>query len=183
MNRLWSAVSLLEFVAAGLIAAPSCATAQGVVGWPAGSPAAIVQGPTLNATLRNALQATSDQVRVVTRTATDVGRRAKGAFYQSQDLANDYQNLQFHFQNLRATFNVAGELALQLQSARAANATAELTAGLDIISEAFAPVQKELQTGAANRDTVVSMCQVLNLALNEWQKELKKNSVRLGMIR
>lgn len=183
MKRRGSTFSLLGFAAVGLAMAPSRAIAQVVAGWPAGSPASIVQGPTLTATLRNAVQATSDQVRVATRNAAEVGRRARGASYQMQNLSNDFQTLQFHFQNLRATSNVAGELALQLQSARAANAAAELDAGLNIISEAFAPVQQELEAGTANRNTVINLCQVLNLALNEWQKELKRNSARLGMIR
>jgi hypothetical protein len=40
-----------------------------------------------------------------------------------------------------------------------------------------------LQAGMANRDTVVRMGQVMNEALLEWQKELKKCSARLGTIR
>lgn len=183
MNRIKSAPNAVGIAAWMLAAASSPAIAQIVAGWPVATPLPIVQGPTLAATLRNAVQASSDQARFVAQTATEMGRRARGASYQMQNLSNDYQSLQYHFQNLRATFNVAGELALQLQSARAANAAAELDAGLNIISEAFAPVQQELQAGAASRDTVINMCQVLNLALNEWQKELKKNSSRLGMIR
>lgn len=183
MSQFRYSTCVFGIAALVLAAAPSPATAQIVAGWPVGTPLPIVQGPTLAATLRNAVQASSDQARFVAQTATDMGRRARGASYQMQNLSNDYQTLQFHFQNLRATFNVAGELALQLQSARAANAAAELDAGLNIISEAFAPVQQELQAGAANRDTVINMCQVLNLALNEWQKELKKDSRRLGAIR
>jgi pullulanase/glycogen debranching enzyme len=45
------------------------------------------------------------------------------------------------------------------------------------------PVQRELQAGRVNRDTIVRMCQVLDEALLEWQKELKRCSSRLGTIR
>ena len=100
-----------------------------------------------------------------------------------QDFSTDYQNLLVQFESLRATFHQLAQLAVQLQTARAANAVAELDAGLNIISEAFAPVQQESQAGTLNRDTIVRMCQVLSEALKEWQKELKKDTSRLGMIR
>jgi len=125
----------------------------------------------------------SDQSRLAAQFAKDMGQRARSPGYLMQNLGNDYQNLEFHFQNLRTTFNALDELALQLQSPRAANAAAELQAGLNIIAEGFAPVQQEMQTGTLNRDTILRMCQVLNEALLEWQKELKKCSSRLGVIR
>jgi hypothetical protein len=81
------------------------------------------------------------------------------------------------------TFNAVADLARQLQNARSANAAAELQEGLNIIAEAFAPVQQEMQTGTVNRDTVARMCLILNEALMEWQKELKRCSSRLGSIR
>jgi hypothetical protein len=144
---------------------------------------AFLQGPTLAASLRNGVQAVSDQARLTARTAADMGQRAGGGGYQMQNFEADYQNLRLQFQNLRFTFAAAGELVVQSQSARAANATAELDAGLNIIAEAFLPVQQELQTGNVNRDTIVRMCQTLNQALDLWQKELKKSSARLGYIR
>jgi hypothetical protein len=182
-SRLWQIFPALGTAVLLAASIPESASSQVAVSWPAGSPVAIVQGPTLNATLRNACQATSDQVRVVMRAASDAGRRSKGAWYQAVDYANDFSALQVHFQNLRATFNVAGNLALQLQSIRAANASAELSAGLNIIAEAFTPAQQELQSGTLERETMTSLCQVLGLALAEWQKELKKDTARLGMIR
>jgi hypothetical protein len=156
--------------------------AQIAPGWPVGAPPPF-QGATFGATLRNAAQATSVQARLTRQTAVDMGRRARSAGYQLQTFWTDYQNLQFQFQGLRATFNVLGELVLQLQNPRAANAVAELDAGLNIIAEAFTPIQQEIQAGMVNRDTVVRTCRVLDQVLTEWDRELKKNSPRLQRIR
>jgi hypothetical protein len=182
MNPFKSAVWVIGIVATWLVIAPLCATAQVVGGWPVGA-TPIVQGPTLADTVRNAAQATSDQVRITARVAVDMGGRARSGGYRMQDFSTDYQNLLVQFESLRATFHQLAQLAVQLQTARAANAVAELDAGLNIISEAFAPVQQEFQAGTLNRDTIVRMCQVLSEALKEWQKELKKDTSRLGMIR
>jgi hypothetical protein len=148
-----------------------------------GAPPPFVQGPTFSATLRNAAQATSVQARVTRQAAVDMGRRARSAGYQMQTFSADYQNLLFQFQGLRSTFNLLGEMVLQLQQPRAANAVAELDAGLNIIADAFTPVQQEVQADTVNRDTVVHMCRVLDRVLFEWDKELKKSSMRLGTIR
>jgi hypothetical protein len=169
--------------ALGLAIAPLPATAQAVSPWPAGMPPPFLQGPTLADTLRNGAQASSDLARLTAQTAYELGRRARSPGYQMQNLWNDYQNLEHQFQNLRATFHAVAQLALQLQTARAANAAAELEAGLNVISEAFLPVQQEMQAGAVNRDTVARMGRVLHEALGEWQKELKKCSSRLGTLR
>lgn len=177
------AVLGIVWIALGLAVAPRPATAQLVAPWNAAPPLPFLQGPDLASTLRNGVQMASDLSRFTAQTATDVGRRARSPGYLMQNLAADYQNLLFQFQNLQNTFRAVAGVARQLQSARAANAAAELEAGLNIISEAFGPVQQELQAGKGNRDTVVRMCQVLNEALLEWQKELKKCSSRLGVIR
>jgi hypothetical protein len=181
--KLTSLVWRSGLVALWLAIAPLPATAQAVSPWPAGMPPPFLQGPTLEATLRNGVQTASDQARLTAQAATEMGRRSRGVAYQLQNLWNDYQLLEMQFQNLRTTFSAVAGLAAQLQSARALNAAAELEAGLNILSEAFAPVQQELQAGTLNRDTVQRMCQVLNEALLEWQKELKRCSSRLGMIR
>jgi len=166
-----------------LTLAPLRAPGQAVSPWPAGTRAPFLQGPTLEATLRNGVQASINQARLTAQTAKEMESRAKGVGYQRQNLWTDYQNLEIHFQNLRTTFHAVANLSLQLQSASAANAAAELEAGLNIISEAFVPVQQEMQAGTVNRDTVVRMCQVLDEALLEWQKELKRASSRLGTFR
>ena len=148
-----------------------------------GTPSSFVQGPTIADTLRNGAQASSDQARMTAQTAVEMGRRARSAGYQSQNFAADFQNLQFQFQNLRTVFSQVAAFVPQLQSPRASNAAAELDAGLNIIAEAFVPVQQQWQAGTLDRQSVVLMCEVLNEALREWQKELKKNSRRLGVIR
>lgn len=183
MKRLMSLVRMTGLAVLCLTLAPLRAPGQAVSPWPAGMPPPFLQGPTLEATLRIGVQTASDQARLTAQSATEMGRRARGVAYQMQNLWNDYQLLEIQFQNLRTTFNAVANLALQLQTARAANAAAELEGGLNIISEAFAPVQQEIQAGTLNRDSVVRMCQVLNEAMLEWQKELKRCSSRLGTIR
>ena len=173
----------LVLVAGWLAIAASRATAQFVAPWYPGTPLPFLQGPDLAATLRNGAQMASDQSRVTAQFAKEMSRRARSAAYEMQNFLADYQNLDYQFQHLRSTFNALQQLALQLQSPRAANAAAELEAGLNIISEAFIPMQQEIQAGAFNPDTVQRMCQALNEALLEWQKELKKCSSRLGTIR
>ena len=180
---LSSATSVLLVTGLLLALASLQATAQFVAPWNAGPPLPFLQGPDLASTLRNGAQMASDQSRQTAQFAKDMGQRARSAGYLMQNLGNDYQNLNFQFQNLCATFNALGQLALQVQSPRAANAAAELQAGLNIIAEGFAPVQQEMQAGDVNRDTILRMCSVLNEALLEWQKELKKCSARLGFIR
>jgi len=150
---------------------------------PLGAPTSFVQGPTVRDTLRNAVQAASDQSRLTAQTAVEMGRRARSAGYQTQNFAADYQNLQFQFQNLRAVFSQVVGLVPQIQSPSASNSAAELDAGLNIIAEVFGPVEQDYQAGTLSRDAIVRMCEVLDEALQEWQKELKKDSRRLGVIR
>ena len=183
MKRLMSLIRMSGLAVLWLTLAPLRTPGQAVSPWPAGTRPPFLQGPTLEATLRNGVQTSSDQARVTAQTATEMGRRAKSVEYQMQNLWADYQNLEMHFQNLRIAFHAVANLALQLRNPRAANAAAELEVGLDIISEAFDPVQQEIQAGTVNRDTVVRMCQVLEEAMLEWQKELKRCSSRLGTFR
>jgi len=182
MNQLKSAGTQLMVLAICLLFAASLAPAQ-FAGSAIGSPPSFVTGPTLGDTLRNAVQATSDQARLTAQTAAEMGRRAQSSSYLTQNFSTDYQNLQLQFLNLRNVFNQVAGLAVQLQSARAANAAAELDAGLNIIAEVFAPVQQQWPAGNLDRGSIVRMCQVLDEAMVEWQKELKKDSRRLGMIR
>jgi len=183
MNNLTNRIRVLVILILGLPVASPRLAAQVIPGWPVGEPPPFVQGPNLAATLRNAAQATAGQARLARQAAADMGRRARSATYQMQNFWPDYQNLQFQFQGLRSTFNLLGQQVIQLQLPRAANAAAELDAGLNIIAEAFAPVQQEIQAGMVNRDTVIRMCRALELALQEWEKELRKNASRLGTIR
>ena len=174
---------LAAILAITVLMASSLVMAQVIPGYPLGAPPIFVEGTSTPATLRNAVQTTSDQAKWTIQAAADMGRRAYTASYQLPDILADFQNLQGQFQNLRGNFNLAAQIASGLQSSRAANAAAELDAGLNIISEAFAPVQQEIQAGNVNRDTVASMCRVLQEALRVWQAELKRKSSRLGAIR
>ena len=182
MNQLKSAVAPLTVLAICLLFAASLAPAQ-FAGSAMGTPPPFVTGPTLRDTLRNAVQATSDQVRLTAQTAAEMGRRAQSSTYSTQNFSTDYQSLQLQFLNLRDVFNQVAGLVVQLQSARAANAAVELEAGLNIIAEAFTPVQQQWQAGTLDRETIVRMCRVLDEAMVEWRKELKKDSRRLGTIR
>jgi hypothetical protein len=183
MNRFFSATTVFLIAGLWLAVAPLPAPAQLIAPWGGGPPLPFLQGPDLGSTLRNGAQMASDQSRFTAQFAKDMGQRARSPGYLMQNLVNDYQNLLFQFQNLQNTFRALAGVASQLQSARAANAAAELEAGLNIISEAFGPVQQEMQAGSDDRDTVIRMCSVLNEALLEWQKELKRCSSRLGTIR
>jgi len=44
-------------------------------------------------------------------------------------------------------------------------------------------VQQQWQAGTLDRQNVVQMCEILNEELLERQKELKKDSRRLGVVR
>lgn len=182
MKRFSAAVWMSGLAALWLTFAPSRATAQFVAPVYPGAALPFLQGPDLASTLRNGAQMASDQSRSTAQFGKDMSQRARSVGYQMQNLWTDYQSLEFQFQSLRATFHALGQLALQLQTPRAANSVAELEAGLNIISEAFAPVQQDMQANVLNRDNVVRMGQVMNEALRVWQKELKKCSSRLGTI-
>src|SRR5262249_4265000 len=97
--------NLPKLLVLALALAASPAPAQVIGGWPVGMAQPIVQGPDLASTLRNAIQATSDQARLIIQSSTDIGRRARSSAYQMQNLTTDFQTLQFQFQSLRATFN------------------------------------------------------------------------------
>ena len=183
LRRCRVALIAIVLIAFGLAFSPLRTSAQIVGPWGHGAALPFLQGPTLADTLRNGAQAASDQSRVTAQFANEISQRARGAGYQMQNFSADLQNLVYQFQNLRYTFSAVGQLALQLQTPRAANAAAELEAGLNIISEAFTPMQQEMQAGTFNPDTIQRMCGAINQALLEWQKELKKCSARLGMLR
>ena len=74
-----------------------------------------------------------------------------------------------------------------LFSRHATGVTLSLYGDADAVKPVFElkldPVQRELQAGTVNRDAIVPTCQVFEEALLEWQKELKRCSVRLGTIR
>ena len=138
-------------------------------------------GSTLGASMRNAAAATHAQAEMVRKGAGDWGRRANsgsyGAYFQQ-----DFQTFQFQFQLLREQFNGLGALALQLGRPRANNAVAELDAGLNIIAELFTFLGSQFNAGTLDRQTIVRTCRAFEDAVREWDRELRKNSSRIGLV-
>jgi hypothetical protein len=140
-----------------------------------------VVGPTPGATLRNATTATLTQAGIVRNSANAWRNRASGT-YGADQFRQDYVNVQFQFATLRQQFNGAGTLALQLGNDRANNAVAELDAGLNVIAELFTFLEGQFNAGTLDRQTIVRTCRALEDSLRVWERELKKNSSRLGLV-
>ena len=144
-------------------------------------PPALV-GPTLGASLRNAAAATQAQSAMVRKGANDWGRRASSGSYNAAQFQQDFATAQFQFRMLREQFNGLGSLALQLGRPNANNAVAELDAGLNIITELFTFLQNQFNAGTLDHQTIVRTCRALEDAMREWERELKKNSSRIGLV-
>ena len=147
---------------------------------PPGPPAPV--GSTLGTNLRNAAAATQTQAAMVRKGASDWGRRANSGTYGVGQLQQDYQSLQYQFQLLREQFNWLGSLALQVGRPRANNAVAELDAGLNIIGELFTFLSNQFDAGTLDRQTIIRTCRAFEDTMREWERELKKNSSRMGVI-
>jgi hypothetical protein len=147
---------------------------------PPPQPGALV-GPTLGASLRNAASATLTQADMARRMAADWGRRAGWSNYRAENFQQDYANMQNQFATLRNEFNGLGNLALQLGRPRADNAVRELDAGLNIIAELFTFLEAQFNAGTLDHKTIVRTCGAFEAALRDWQKELRKNSSRMGL--
>jgi hypothetical protein len=150
--------------------------------YPVPAPPPALTGSTLGANLRNAAAATQAQAAMVRKGAYDWVRRAYSSTYQAEHFRQDFVNMQFQFQRLREQFNWLGNLALQLGRPRADNAAAELDAGLNIIAELFTFLQGQFNAGTLDRQTLVRTCRALEDALREWERELRRNTSRLGLV-
>lgn len=139
-------------------------------------------GSTLGASMRNAAAATQAQATMVRKGANDWGRRATTGGYGAAQFQQDFQTVQFQFQLLREQFNGLGSLALQLSRPRASNAVAELDAGLNIIAELFTFLGTQFNAGTLDPQTIVRTCRAFEDAVREWERELKKNSSRIGLV-
>jgi hypothetical protein len=139
-------------------------------------------GSTLGANLRNAAAATQTQATVVRRAVDDWGRRAGSAAYGGGTFQQDLFNTQLQFQKLRDQFLWLAHLASQLGNPRANNAVAELDAGLNIIAELFVLLQNQAAAGTLDRATVKRTCRAFEDALREWERELRRNTSRLGLV-
>lgn len=138
-------------------------------------------GPTPAATLRNAVAATDTSAGIVIKAAYDWGRRANSPTYRAENFLQDFENVRTQFLFLRQSFNALGNLTLQLGRPRADNAVAELDAGLETIAELFTFLQSQYSSGALDNRTLVRTCRAFEDAMKLWQRELKKNSARLGV--
>jgi len=157
-------------------------TPGGLTQYPWAPPPPALTGPTLGASLRNAAAATLAQAENVRRMADDWARRASSGGYNGDQFQRDFGTLHFQFQMLRDQFNGLGSLALQLGNPRADNAVAELDAGLNIIAELSDFLAGQFQAGSLDRQTITRTCTAFADAMGEWQRELRKNSSRLGFV-
>lgn len=174
---LFKSFSLMAAILVFFATAPGARTQY--LGAP--QPPALV-GPTLGASLRNAAAATQVQAGLVRKGANDWGRRASTSAYSAAQFQQDYATAQLQFPMLREQFNGLGNLALQLGRPRASNAVAELDAGLNIIAELFTFLADQFNTGTLDHKTIVRTCRALEDAMREWERELKKNSSRIGLV-
>jgi hypothetical protein len=150
--------------------------------YPFTPPPTAVTGPTLGASLRNALVATQTQASLVRKGAYDWGRRAVWATYTGDHFQNDFSNMQLQFQTLRTQFNGLASLVVQAGRPRSINAAAELDAGLNVIAELFTFLQNQYNAGTLDRNTIVRTCRAFEEAMRQWERELKKNDTRLGVV-
>jgi hypothetical protein len=177
----WAKPSLLAAaVLSLLIPTPSAWTQYPFPTAPAPAPA--LTGSTLGADLRNAVDATQSQAAVVRKGANDWGRAANRSTYGVGLFQQDYATMQLQFQTLRTQFNWLGSLVLQLDRPRAHNAAAELDAGLNMIAELFTFLEGQFNAGTLDRQTIVRTCRAFEEAMREWERELRKDSSRLGTI-
>src|SRR5262245_22231810 len=141
-----------------------------------------VTGPTLGASIRNAVTATLTQAGLVRKGAYDWGRRAGWATYQGDQFQNDLSNMQLQFQVLRTQFNGLASWVAQAGQPRANNAAAELDGGLNVIAELFTFLSNQYSAGTLDRNTIVRTCRAFEDAMRQWEREFKKNDVRLGVV-
>ena len=100
-------------------------------------------------------------------------RNASG--YQTYAYGNVWQQ----FQALRASYSSFTSSLTSDQVSRGGNDLAQLSAGLDIIQEAFGNYQQEVASGESSTSAFNEMCTVLYQASSVWAQELTKVSNRL----
>jgi hypothetical protein len=140
---------------------------QAQPGWPYGPPGMGAQ--TTPDAQRNAMNNVQSQVNWVvnaTRTASSFATGAAGTVYQQ-------------FQNLRGAYVGFTSTLTPQQTANGANELAELSAGLDILQEAFTNYQDDLAGGRDPGAALRDMCQVLSQGAGVWLQEFKQDCSRL----
>jgi hypothetical protein len=128
--------------------------------------------PTTPSAQRNALNAVRSQVGWL-QNAT---RSAPGYVGTGADM------LWQQFQQLRGAYNGFTMTLNPQQVAYGANELAELSAGLDILQEAFANYQDDLANGRSDRLALNDLCQVLQQGSQVWLQQLNRNcsKIRVG---
>jgi hypothetical protein len=139
-------------------------------------------GPTPGASLRNAGAATLTQAGIVRNAANAWGRRANSGTYRAEHFQQDYSYVLSQYQALRIQFNWLASLMAQQGAARTQNAVAELDAGLNVIAELFSFLEGQYAAGTLDRNTIVRTTRAFEDAMKEWERELRKNNSRLGLV-
>jgi hypothetical protein len=83
------------------------------------------------------------------------------------------------FQRVRLAYEACVRTLNQKQLAQGANEVAELSAGLDIIQEAFTNYHDDISAGRATSAAFNDLCQILQDASSVWVAQLNQNSSRL----
>lgn len=146
--------------------------------WTQTPPPGILLGPTLAASLRNAVAATQDQAKAVQSTAENWARRANSADYGSGNVQPDMNNLSLQFLTLRERFNWMASLGLESKKRNVSNILAELDAGLNIIQELLIFMDQQFKAGSLDRATLVRTAATLADAMGLWEQELRKSNLR-----
>jgi hypothetical protein len=162
-SKYLSALELTSLLLASLLI-PRASRAQV---WPYGAPPPI-QVPTTPSARRGALNSVRSQARWLqnaTRTVSDNNGGA-GLVWQQ-------------FQYLRGTYSSLTMTLTQQQQASGANELAELSAGLDILQEAFTNYQNDVASGRPSAIALNDLCEVLRQATAVWLQELNQDCARL----
>jgi len=133
------------------------------------APPPMMASPTTPGAQRNAMNTVQSQVgwlQNATRTASSYTTGAAGTVYQQ-------------FQTLRGAYAAFTATLNPQQSANGANELAELSAGLNILQEAFTNYQDDLANGRDPGAALTDMCQVLNQAAGVWLQEFNQDCRRL----
>ncbi len=106
------------------------------------------------------------------RNAARTGPRFNAGVYEM--LGNQYQLLCDQFAVLKSTLSPE-------QEARSGDKIADLDEGLDIIGQAFGPVEVQINAGQSSQYAVTRMCRVVDEAVGVWEQELARLAARLNL--
>ena len=143
--------------------------------------------PTTPMAQRNAMNLVLNQInwfQNATRTASSQSYNGYGLLAQQFQAVRDqyagFRSTLFHqFQLLRTAYEAFLRTLNQKQLAQGANELAELSAGLNIIQEAFTDYQTAVANGQSIYTALANMCRVLNEAIGVWAQEFKRDCRQL----